>query len=345
MEIHFISMNCVNSMGQVDMCKIKLILIKLYTSRYDMITTVEGGIDLDYTDTVKKAIEFIHSQYSDSFKITDVANHVYLSPSYFSTVFRTLSGYTIKEYILRYRLYKVALELKESKKRIIEITYENGFSSQQALTKSFSQVYGIAPARFRQLNPLIDPFPPENLFKERGIFMELSKVFEKVHFVKKEAFFVIGIETDINYNTPNGTGSIGKLYERWYNEKYFKQISNQVNDALTYGMTFEETEDDTAKYMVAVEVSSLSNLSTGFIGRRFEACEYAVFNCTLEDETSGKFFQYFFKTFLKENKLSQPDAVTTKKGNTYSRYPLFEVYDKNFVDKSSHIQIYAPIIR
>jgi predicted transcriptional regulator YdeE len=62
-----------------------------------------------------------------------------------------------------------------------------------------------------------------------------------------------------------------------------------------------ETENDTAKYIVAVEVSTLENIPTGLIGRRFDAAEYAVFDCTLEDETSGKFFQYFFKTFLKEN--------------------------------------------
>lgn len=306
---------------------------------------MEGGISMDYTDSVRKAISFIHHQFSENITVADISRHIYLSPSYFSTVFRTLTGYTMREYLLRYRLYQTALELKNTKTRIVAITFENGFSSQQAFTKSFTQMYGIAPARFRQMNPQIDPFPPENQFIERGISMELHKVFEKVHFVKKDAFFVIGIETEINYNNSNGTASIGGLYERWNNESLMKKIPNQVNDTLTYGMTHEEKEDDTAKYIVAVEVSTLENLPVGFIGRRFEACEYAVFECTLEDELSGRFFQYFFKTFLNEQGLSQPDAVTTKNGNTYSRYPLFEVYDKHFVNESSNIQIFAPILR
>lgn len=175
--------------------------------------------------------------------------------------------------------------------------------------------------------------------------MELKKVFEKVHFVKKDSFWVIGIETDINYHSSEGTSSIGDLYEKWNNEDLIEQIPDQVNDHLCYGMTHSETENDTAKYMIGVEVSTLEHLPVGFIGRRFEAVEYAVFDCTLEDETSGRFFQYFFTTFLKENNLGLPDSVTTKNGNTYSRYPLFEVYDKHFKEETDPIQIYAPIKR
>jgi AraC family transcriptional regulator len=302
---------------------------------------------LDYTDIVKRAIAFIHCKYSEPITVSDVANHVYLSSSHLSTVFRTLTSYTMKDYILRYRLYRTALELKGTNKRIIEITYENGFCSQQALTKSFSQFYGISPVKFRQLNPDIDPFPLslENILMERGISMELKKVFEKFQFVKKDSFLVIGIETDINYHSSDGTNSISDLYKQWGNENLIEKIPNQVHDHLCYGMTHSETENDTAKYIVAVEVSTLENIPTGLIGRRFDAAEYAVFDCTLEDETNGNFFQYFFKTFLKENNLRLPDAVLTKNGDTYSRYPLFEVYDKNFKNDTDPIQIYAPIIR
>jgi len=183
---------------------------------------------------------------------------------------------------------------------------------------------------------LADPFPPEYL----------RKIFEKVRFVKKAAFFAAGIETDIHYNDGlNGLKSIDWLYGRWHRENRFADIPDRVDDGLTYGMTHEETMYDTAKYMVAAEVSTLENLPPGYVGRRFRECEYAVFDCTLEDETNYSFFKYFYFIFLKEHHISLPDAVMTHKGITYSRHPLFEVYDKNFRDRSSHIQIYAPILR
>ena len=301
---------------------------------------------MDYTALMREAIEFIHSQYDENILVSNISEQVFLSPSYFAYVFRTLTGFTVKNYLNRYRLYRAAVELKETDKRIIEIVFENGFSSQQAFTKSFSQLYGTSPAQFRRADIPIAPFPPSNILLKRGITMELKSVFEKVRFVKKESFLVVGIETDINYNSVGkGTDYISDLYERWYTEKLIDKIPDQVNDSLTYGMTHESNDDDTAKYIVAVEVSTLEHLAAGLIGRRFEACEYAVFQCTLEDETSGRFFQYFFSTWLKEQGLSQPELVKTALGNTFSRYPTFEVYDRNFENESSRIEIYTPIIR
>ena len=81
------------------------------------------------------------------------------------------------------------------------------------------------------------------------------------------------------------------------------------------------------------------------IARRFDTCEYAVFDTTLDMETSGEFWRYFFKTWLREQGLKQSEAVYTKNKNVFTRLPSFEVYDANFKDGTSRIQIYAPILR
>lgn len=320
----------------------KLILTKLLDAWYSNII-VEGGISMDCLSIILEATKFIHSKYDENILVNDIAEYVYLSPSYFSKVFRILTGYTVKEYVNQYRLYQAAKALKETDKRIISIAFEVGFSSQQSLTKKFVQQYGIPPARFRRINPLIDAFPPQNLFMERGIAMNLKESFDNVQFVTKESFLVVGIETDINYNI--GTDNIGDLYDRWNSEKLEDLIPDQVNHPVVYGITHESGEDDTAKYMIGVEVSTLTNLPTGLIARRFDTCEYAVFDTTLDMETSGEFWRYFFKTWLHEQGLEQPQAVYTKNKNVFSKLPSFEVYDANFKDGTSRIQIYAPILR
>ena len=304
---------------------------------------MEGGINMDYLSIILEATQFIHSNSDENILVADISEYVYLSPSYFSKVFRILTGYTVKDYVNRYRLYQAARALKETDKRIIAIAFEAGFSSQQSFTKKFVQQYKIPPARFRKINPLIDPFPPENLFMERGIAMNLKQSFDSVQFVTKESFLVVGIETDINYNI--GTDNIGDLYDVWNSEKLVELIPDQVNFPVEYGMTHESGEDDTAKYMIGVEVSTLDNLPTGLIARRFGSCEYAVFDTTLGMETSGEFWRYFYKTWLREQGLEQPQAVYTKNKNVFTRLPNFEVYDANFKDETSEIQIYAPILR
>lgn len=301
---------------------------------------------MDYQAIILKATKFIQKHYNDDIQVTDVCEHVYLSPSYFSAVFRTLTGYTVKEYQNLYRLYRAANDLLNSNKNIVTISFENGFSSQQAFTKTFVAKYKTSPAKFRKNVPILNPFPPQNLFKERGIPMELKKSFDNVRFVKKEDFFVIGIESDINYNgIGKGTGYITDLYCRWNGENLIETIPNQVNQKLCYGITHESKEDDSAKYMVCVEVSTLENLPIGLIGRKFPGCEYAVFETTLATETNGEFFRYFFGTWLNEKGFSLPEPVHTKNNNNFTTYPIWEVYDENFKDESSKILIYAPIIK
>ncbi|MGG7162962.1 AraC family transcriptional regulator [Clostridium ihumii] len=298
---------------------------------------------MDYLNTILEATEFIHQNYTENILVADIAEYVYLSPSYFSMVFRIITGYTVKEYLNQYRLYKAAIALKETDKKIIFIAFESGFSSQQSLTKKFVKQYKLPPAHFRKINPPINPFPPENIFMERGIIMDLKHCFENVKFITKESFLVVGIETDIDYNL--GTNNIGNLYDKWNNENLVELIPDQINYPVVYGMTHESDENDTAKYMIGVEVSTLKNLPSGFIARKFDTCEYAVFETTLDMETSGEFWRYFYKTWLSEQNLKQPQSICTKNKNIYTKLPNFEVYDVNFKDETSKIQIYAPIIR
>lgn len=298
---------------------------------------------MDYKRTIVDAMEFIHGRFHEEIKVGDISEGVYLSPSYFSMLFRTFTGYTVKEYVNRYRLYRAASALKSTDKRIITITFEMGFSSQQAMTKKFSRVYGVPPAKFRKLNPAIAVFPPKNILDERGISMEMKKCFENVTFMKKDSYFVVGIETDIDYN--RGTDNIGTLYERWNGEGLEEVIQDRVDSNITYGITHETEENDTAKYTIAVEVTTLDNIKPMMVGRKIEGCEYAVFEPTLEMVTSGEFWKYFHGTWLKEQNLQQPDAVLTKNKNNYPKVATLEVYDEKFEDEKSKIKIYAPILR
>jgi AraC-like DNA-binding protein len=78
-------------------------------------------------------------------------------------VFRFFTGFTIKKYFNRYRLHRAATELLAGDRRIIDIAFDVGFSSQEAFTRSFSKTYKITPAQFRLSKPHFEPFPPKNL--------------------------------------------------------------------------------------------------------------------------------------------------------------------------------------
>ena len=120
---------------------------------------------VDIKQLVYEAALYIHDNYSEPISVTDISSQAHLSPSYFATVFRVFTGFTVKNYFNRYRLHRAATELIESDRRIIDIAFDVGFSSQESFTRSFSKAYGHTPAQFRLLKPPFKPFPPSSLFR------------------------------------------------------------------------------------------------------------------------------------------------------------------------------------
>ena len=123
----------------------------------------------EWTETIEKALNWIDNNITDEFTLFDLANHVGYSPFYFSRLFRLIVGTTMKKYIADYRLYRAALDIRDTRERIIDIAVKYGFSSQEALTRALKSVYGQTPYVFRK-NPCLITLParmvvshPENI--------------------------------------------------------------------------------------------------------------------------------------------------------------------------------------
>ena len=169
--------------------------------------------------------------------------------------------------------------------------------------------------------------------------MELKQSFENVRFRHKPAFYVVGVEVDIHYNTDDGTAPIGPLWDTWNSEKIAESIPHPVTPGEVYGITHSETADNKAKYFIGMEVSTLADLPVGLVARKFSASEIAVFDTTLEVVFSGGFWRTFYAKWL-----PQSGYISHAEAETFGKHSGIEVY-KDYVDEKSPIQIYAPVVK
>jgi len=308
-----------------------------------VLSSREGEVNLDIKQLVNKAVQYIHDSADMNINVADIAARVHLSPSYFATMFRVITGYTVKNYVNRYRLHLAAAKLAAGDNRIIDIAFDAGFHSQESFTRSFAKVYGIPPAKFRTLRPMVEPFPPIKLLKEQQP-MEMMECFKNVRFVHKSDFYVVGIEVDIHYNTGEGTAPIGGAWELWAKENINTTIPDRTSENV-YGITHGETPDATAKYAIAAEVSTLANLPVGLIGRKFPASEYAVFQTTLKEVLEGGFWHQFHTLWRPASGYGIHEEQFRKDWPTSTLYPNFEVYDSSFKGEDSLIKLYAPVVK
>lgn len=109
----------------------------------------ETGTKEYYLEAVNRAIEFIESNASKGINLDEVAAFALLSKFHFHRIFKSIIGDTAKEYLVRLRLEKSALLLKNSNKKISEIAYDCGYSSPETFTRAFKTFFSSTPTQFR----------------------------------------------------------------------------------------------------------------------------------------------------------------------------------------------------
>lgn len=103
-----------------------------------------------YGQLIEQAKAYIQTRYTNpDLALTDVAEHVNLSPSHFSTVFRNQTGQTFKEYLTHVRMEKAQTLLKTTSLKAFEIAAAVGYNDAHYFSHAFKKYTGVSPMEFR----------------------------------------------------------------------------------------------------------------------------------------------------------------------------------------------------
>lgn len=82
--------------------------------------------------------------------LDDLAAHFFISRSYLTRIFRTVTGFTVSEYQNICRIKKAQILLRETSMSITEISMETGFGSLPYFERVFRQTAAQTPLQYRQ---------------------------------------------------------------------------------------------------------------------------------------------------------------------------------------------------
>ena len=111
--------------------------------------TVEKEIEKD-NQYVKRAIDFIQSNYHIPIKVTDIADYVCINRSYLYSLFQETMKMSPHQFLSRYRITKAAELLLTSSLSIESICYSVGYKDPFVFTKAFKQAIGMSPTMYRK---------------------------------------------------------------------------------------------------------------------------------------------------------------------------------------------------
>lgn len=104
--------------------------------------------NLQLTDSLKSAIEYIHKNFSTATE-SEVAALCGLSYNHFSYSFKKATGQSFNKYVTAIKLREAEKQLVMTDKSITEIAYDVGFSNSSHFIKHFKSLKHITPSQFR----------------------------------------------------------------------------------------------------------------------------------------------------------------------------------------------------
>ncbi len=99
---------------------------------------------------VAQAKSYIYEHYSEDISVEKLAELVYLSPGYFSYIFKKETGDTVSRFIRNYRMEQAKKLLSDTSMKIVQICKETGFSNVSYFCKNFREYCGCSPEQYRK---------------------------------------------------------------------------------------------------------------------------------------------------------------------------------------------------
>ena len=150
--LNFTCLNKVNSFRNIDEIAYWLSgIMARFTDQVFNLTNVK------HADVIYQAVDYIKKNYMKRITLEEVAAHVYLSPAYFSRIFKEEIGENFNIYVNLVRIDMAKKILVNEKVSLTDISTMVGFDGQSYFSKVFKKTTGVTPNKYRESRGRVKP--------------------------------------------------------------------------------------------------------------------------------------------------------------------------------------------
>lgn len=124
--------------------------------------------DVKHVDVIYKAVDYIKRNYMKKLTLEEVASYVYLSPSYFSKIFKEEMKVNFNTYLNRIRIEMSKKLLLDDSIVLVDLSNLVGFEDQSYFSKVFKKMTGVSPGKYREYRGQIKPQNDSKSKKGKG---------------------------------------------------------------------------------------------------------------------------------------------------------------------------------
>lgn len=105
---------------------------------------------MNYYERVQESINYIETMLTEYIDMKEIPKKAFMSSSNFYRLFYAMIGLGVKEYIRRRRINYASYDLRYTQLRVIDIAMKYQFKSQESFTRSFKNIVGTTPGKYRK---------------------------------------------------------------------------------------------------------------------------------------------------------------------------------------------------
>ena len=236
---------------------------------------------MEWLTCVRTAIAYMEEHLTDGVSAQDAADRVHLSPFFLQKGFSLMTGHGIGEYLRNRRLYRAAVDLRETDDKVIDIAFRYGYETPESFTKAFTRFHEATPSQVRGGADIKTFLPLTIKLSIHGgdqMDCKITPMFP---------FKVIGFQKVFDNET--AYAEIPKFWDEIC-ERYALSVyagnapANPYEQALVdncigeYGVCIDDIGGGRFRYLVAGKYTG-GNVPEGMVVYEFPRSDWAVFNC------------------------------------------------------------------
>ena len=113
-------------------------------------TALGDNVETQRQETIHKVMKYMKANYSADLKLEDLATIAFLSPNYFSRIFKECTSMNISEYIQKIRIEQACKLLKQTDKKVIDVANDIGYKDIKYFNSIFKKITGKTPGKYRK---------------------------------------------------------------------------------------------------------------------------------------------------------------------------------------------------
>ncbi|MEY8745958.1 AraC family transcriptional regulator [Paenibacillus tundrae] len=270
---------------------------------------------MDWLMRMNRALDYIEVNLSGEIELKEVAGQACCSSHQFQRMFSFITNVSLGEYIRRRRLTLAAIELQNSKIKVVDIALKYGYESPVSFARAFQSLHGVNPAMAREEGTALKAYP-------RLSFLISIKGETAMNYriETKDSFQIFGIEKVFQVN---GEDTPANLWKQSHEHGEVERLAANAGDHPDFlnehyhkvhaVCSYQKTGEDTFPYMLCAFKNEMSK-TEGYTSVMIPAHTWAIFSSDLFtwdqfNETIETLYKRFYSEWIPTTGYEQVDGL------------------------------------